>query len=654
MYFQIRKLVLWPKKENRAYKEISFQLGKINVITGSSRTGKSAIIPIVDYCLGSKECSIPVSIIRDACSWFGVVIKTKDSEMLLARKEPGNKKSTDEMMFIIDKEITIPEVPYKNNSRERVCRSLDEIAKITFQNIGEDEENGFNSRPSFRDMMAFSYQPQNIIANANTLFYKADTMEHRQKIINIFPYILGALNGDVLEKRKRIEILKKELKKKEKELENLQRVSLKWEVEIKSWLKKAQGVGLLDKSLKFDNLTYDGYLNYLSEVSEKCADNVNVSSEGIELTLKDINELKMQEREISNKLVLLSNRKREMMMFYNNISEYAKNLCIQRDRLAIADWIFDLSRESSICPFCGVKHKVDSKIHSMVENLKRIETEIEDTKEIPASFEREFSLVNGEINTLSEQLTGVQNGLKTLEYELHGENKGYTLEEISKFIGRIQYAKEVYSNAFDNDVLEKNINNLNEQIKELQKEVNEREIARKINNSLREIQKRIMKKLPDLDLENPYNQVNLDYKNLTLRIDNNGREDYLWQIGSGSNWISYHLATILSIHEFAASSSSSSPLAQFLIIDQPSQVYFPRKLSEKSVSDDQKLEDEDIIAVNKMFKVMSSSIKEQKENIQIIVLEHAGEEVWQDVDNVNKVCEWREENERLIPTDWLE
>ena len=53
-----------------------------------------------------------------------------------------------------------------------------------------------------------------------------------------------------------------------------------------------------------------------------------------------------------------------------------------------------------------------------------------------------------------------------------------------------------------------------------------------------------------------------------------------------------------------------------------------RKLSEKSVSDDQKLEDEDIIAVNKMFKVMSSSIKEQKENIQIIVLEHAGEEVW--------------------------
>ena len=55
-----------------------------------------------------------------------------------------------------------------------------------------------------------------------------------------------------------------------------------------------------------------------------------------------------------------------------------------------------------------------------------------------------------------------------------------------------------------------------------------------------------------------------------------------------------------------------------------------------------------------MFKVMSSSIKEQKENIQIIVLEHAGEEVWQDVDNVNKVCEWREENERLIPTDWLE
>ena len=160
-------MILWPKKEGLTYKEIPFELGMVNVITGASRTGKSAIIPIVDYCLGSKECAIPVNIIRDACSWFGVIIKTKDTELLLARREPGVNKSTDDMMFVVDKEVDVPTFPQKNNNRERVCRTLDEIAKITFQSLDEDESNGFNLRPSFRDTMAFSYQPQNIIANAN-------------------------------------------------------------------------------------------------------------------------------------------------------------------------------------------------------------------------------------------------------------------------------------------------------------------------------------------------------------------------------------------------------------------------------------------------------------------------------------------------------
>jgi len=655
MYFQIKKLILWPKKEGFTYKEIPFELGMVNVITGASRTGKSAIIPIVDYCLGSKECAIPVNIIRDACSWFGVVIKTKDTEMLLARREPGDKKSTDDMMFVVDKEVDIPTMPQKNNNRERVCRTLDEIAKITFQSLDEDESNGFNLRPSFRDMMAFSYQPQNIIANANTLFYKADTMEHRQKLINIFPYILGAVDGDVLGKRKRLAILEKELIKKEKELENLKKVSAKWDIEIKGWLKAAQGVGLLDKGLKFDNLTYDMCLEYLEEVGEKNIDNIAVSAEGIELVAKNIIELRARERKISHELAIMSNRKREMTSFFDNISDYKKNLSIQRDRLEIANWLSELTIESSNCPFCGSKHNNIDKLQTLLENLKGIELEADTAGEIPVAFEREFAIVNGEIKTLSEELAGVQNSLKLMEREQESKKRyGYTLEEISKFIGKAQYAKETFKSIVDDSEIDKSIQLLKEEIERLQKEVNEYAIEQRINKALGDIQNKIMAKLPHLDLENPYNQVKLDYKNLTLKIDNNGRLDYLWQIGSGSNWISYHLATILSMQEFAVD-SSNSPLAQFIIIDQPSQVYFPRKLANsEDVDSEQKLKDEDIIAVSKMFKVMGESIKKHSQNLQVIVLEHADEEVWEGIENIHKVCEWRDGKQKLIPSEWLE
>ena len=37
----------------------------VNIITGDSGTGKSALIPIVDYCLGAKEYEVPVRAIRN-------------------------------------------------------------------------------------------------------------------------------------------------------------------------------------------------------------------------------------------------------------------------------------------------------------------------------------------------------------------------------------------------------------------------------------------------------------------------------------------------------------------------------------------------------------------------------------------------------------
>ena len=111
MYFQIEKLILWARKINYTYKIIEFSKEKINVITGASRTGKSAIIPIIDYCLGEHECRIPVNTIRNACSWFGVIINIGSKKLLLARREPESQKTTDDMMILEGEEISLPGLP---------------------------------------------------------------------------------------------------------------------------------------------------------------------------------------------------------------------------------------------------------------------------------------------------------------------------------------------------------------------------------------------------------------------------------------------------------------------------------------------------------------------------------------------------------------
>ena len=54
-------------------RELTFKTGCLNVITGDSKTGKSAIIDIIDYCLGRSSCNVAEGVIRRsvACAVFG-------------------------------------------------------------------------------------------------------------------------------------------------------------------------------------------------------------------------------------------------------------------------------------------------------------------------------------------------------------------------------------------------------------------------------------------------------------------------------------------------------------------------------------------------------------------------------------------------------
>ena len=99
MFFQVREIILWPRGSDLEPRRVHFEPGRVNVVTGGSRTGKSAIIPIIDYCLGSDKCTIPVATIRDACSWFGILIDTPVGQKLLARHEPGQLRSTGRCLF---------------------------------------------------------------------------------------------------------------------------------------------------------------------------------------------------------------------------------------------------------------------------------------------------------------------------------------------------------------------------------------------------------------------------------------------------------------------------------------------------------------------------------------------------------------------------
>ena len=659
MNLQIKKLILWPKKADLEYKEIEFELGSINVITGASRTGKSAIIPIIDYCLASGSCYIPVKTIRNACSWFGIVIQTDDKQILLARREPGIQKCTDDMYIAEGTIISIPKEPIKNTTAENVKKYLDELAELSFLDIESDTSNNYFGRPSFRDLMAFCFQPQNIVANANTLFYKADTTDHRVKLINIFPYILGAVTPDILAKRQEINNLSKELKRKERDLLKLKDVAEKWKIEISGWLSAAQEYGLFTIAYDLDGVSFEEQIELLSSLTNKKASDSNILNRNIEESSQEIVLLRKEENEISLKLSSFKNRFTEMTQLMKSIDDYRESLSIQVERLNVSKWLKSLAEGENTCPICGNQDThPKEQLEKFFGSLNKLEEEAGYTDRIPAAFEREYESVKTEIGKLTEQLVAIQKRIKIQsDIRNSSEDEKYTIENIARFLGQVQYASETFETLGTDSQLLAEIDMLNARLKDLRAQVNEFAINQKINTALRTIEAYAIKMIPLLDSERPNDPIRVDYENLTIVVSGeDGRDDYLWEIGSGSNWLAYHISVILGFHLFFKK-QAHSPVPNFIVYDQPSQVYFPQKLGAKDDEKDldPKLEkDEDQIAVKKIFMTMSEALKNSNNGFQVIVLEHADRTIWGEIDGVHEVCEWRGEDKKLIPKQWIE
>ena len=649
MKFQIEKLILWPKKVKYNYKAIDFDTNSVNVITGDSRTGKSAIIPIIDYCLASGECYIPTQTIRNACSWFGIVVNLENSKVLLARREPGIQKSTSDMMFVQGEEIDIPEVPEKNANCQVVKQFLDEYARLSFL---DTDESYYGSRPAFRDLMSFCFQPQNVVANANILFYKTDKTDHRNKLINIFPYVLGAITPKVLSARQELLELQRKLNRKERDYEKLCELTVRWENEINAWISVAIELGLLNEDV--GNMSFDSKLVYLQNLTKDNTEEKILKGDNIIKNSQELVSLKENENELALKLTKYKNRYVEMSRLMNSVSEYREALSIQVERLGITEWLNEKAQKEHICPVCQQKCSDDTQrniyLHRLEENISKRKK----VEEVPAAFEREYEMVQDKIQKLTDELVSIQKRIRIEENIIKQSNENnvnnpnrYTLDGISRFLGKIEYASDTIASLEADGELMAEIESLRLRIAELKKIADESVIKRKIENAITKISVKQMELLKLMDAERPDDPFRLDYKNLTVEVDGeDGRKDYLWEIGSGSNWLAYHISTILGLQEFFATFQSSVP--NFVVFDQPSQVYFPH-----DSIDDKKIKDLDRNAVRSIFITMAKSISNVHNNMQILVLEHADDSIYGDVQGVNEVCVWRN-GEKLIPLEWIE
>jgi len=649
MYFQILKVVLWPRS-GEAPRLLKFELGMVNVITGASKTGKSAVIPIIDYCLASKTCSIPVGVIREKCVWFGIVVDTIEGQKLFARREPGVQQSTGEMFVLEATEVVVPDAIAEKNTNDEAVRSLlDRLAGLTQLDFEVNPEYGFKSRPSFRDLAAFVFQPQNIVANPNVLFYKADTTEHREKLRTVLPYTLNAVTPKVMALRHEADRLGRKLRKLQSELKERNQVSTRRLSEARTWLIQARELGIA-----FGEGVPDAWPEVLSELQaiatwDAGASPTSVST--IDKTLEVLRDLRRREQKLVSEASTHRQRLMELKRLREGSDQYAGALRMQRERLALSTWVRDQIEKREDAALIFPSQTAES-LDKLCKALQEIEAKLQAhplaTTSLDAEFHRQrvqTEAVLADIQALRQEIRAYE---ATSDLAQHEINRTASAE---RFLGGLHQILLQFQRSEDTDGLSEGIKELEAKLDAIQAEINESSVQKRLDSILNEIQQITATIVPSLNAEWGDSPVRLNTRELTVQVSRDGRNDYLWEIGSGANWLAYHVAITLALQAYFLRHPPSS-VPSFLVYDQPSQVYFPKLTfdQQKGETDLRLTDQEDIQAVRRVFSAMGQQVMAAKGRLQVIVLDHADKEVWGSLQGVTLSEEWR--GRKLVPLDW--
>lgn len=664
MDFKIKKVILWPKDESESKKEILFELDKINVIVGDSQTGKSSIIPIIDYCLGSSKCAIPVGPIRDFTGWFGVLIQNGKTEILLARREPGSSQSTSDMYYDESSNIEIPNtITDKNRNNTQVVNRLNQLSGLPSLDFAEDEKDKkpYESRPSFKDFLAFCFQPQHIIANPYTLFYKADTVEHRFKLQTIFPLALGLIKNESLELEKRLKSLKEQLKEKLNILEEKKKLRNAWEAEVKSNYIRAIDLGILkDTPFPEDSWSLEKYVSYLELVPETVKKmKFPTISEGLSArVLNHITVLNKRENYVLDEIENLTFKILQIKNFNNSSIDYSGAINNQKLRLepVYNGWFSKKILKLDNCPVCGSdNHEAKIEIDTLVEVSKELEGKVAQLSSSTSLLDKELTELEKQVVELEKQLNNIRSQLDSLgTNNKQIEERRKSIESVYRYVGKIeQNLKNLNETRIDSSLF-KAIQKLEDDINEITKKLNVNNFQKRKDAIMKKISTDINFYKDILKVENASNPTELDIKELSITISSikTGRKDYLWEIGSGSNWMGYHVSTILALHDFFNSLDKNNHIPSFIVFDQPSQAYFPESLKDNET--EQLNKSDDMIRVKAIFEALSSFLKRNNFKTQIIILEHASHNVWGEVENTHYIggSRWSNTN-ALIPISWF-
>nr|VFK66648.1 MAG: AAA domain [Candidatus Kentron sp. UNK]VFK72137.1 MAG: AAA domain [Candidatus Kentron sp. UNK] len=399
--WQLRRILIYSH-DGRHF-EIPLVPSSVNIIVGDSNTGKSALLEIINYCTGSKNCDI-ADHVQKYCPWVAVQWIRDGQYCLLARKmpSPGHKQGPLIFDIKIGNEDRFPTnaTSFRENG-DGVLRRFEEllgIGKFVLRDTPEENKQPFSI--TVRHAAPYLFLSDDTIINKKVLLTGGGSEFHAKDFISTLPYFLGILDEDILRKKAMLEEARKERRRITKKIEESSRIVSEGNSRIGPFLHQALELGMLDKETA--PVTEQDKIASLQTVAAWH------SGKPTWAPTSEIESLRQKEDTLLFELSKLEQERRSVRRTIQDAERFRNIANQQANRLRSIE-LLRKTNERTECPLCH------GPLSQHVEPIDRLENALEALSRDIGEVRTDRPKMDGYLRELSEKIENKQQEYRSIQ-----------------------------------------------------------------------------------------------------------------------------------------------------------------------------------------------------------------------------------------------
>ncbi|MGP2441351.1 DUF3732 domain-containing protein [Streptomyces sp. JW3] len=325
--------------------------------------------------------------------------------------------------------------------------------------------------------------------------------------------------------------------------------------------------------------------------------------------------------------------------------DYAASARIPRGRLASLDLIPPPHDDDArTCVLCGcVLPEPDPTIATLKNSLDRLQQQVNGIDAIRPARRAALEALHQQTTRLRSHLHAAEHALQALAQADHTNGHLPHTDRIDFARGRIHGILTALQHTMGADLarLSQARDTARAAVEALEAELDPHTAHEQLLARLAPVDRDITLWAHQLQLEHGNRGVHLNPTRLSIEFDTHAGRIPLSRLGSGRNWVGYHVLAHLALHRYFV--RQHRPVPRILFLDQPSQVWFP------PTSNDDHHANEDSRDAERLFKLIHDVAEDLAPELQVIVCDHVDFPApWFQEAVVHR---WRH-SEKLVPMHW--